>query len=151
MSSPVSVLLVDDSLIALTILSRMLSKSPEIQVVGKARSGREALELIPRLQPAVVCTDLHMPDMDGLELTKAIMEHFPRPILVVSAAVHPEDAQNVFSLLEAGAIDVLPKPRGGLAADEPHIAQELISRIKILAGVVALTRRQKILPGLGQS
>ena len=67
--SPVSVLLVDDSLIALTILSRMLSTSPDIQVVGKARSGREALELIPRLQPAVICTDLHMPDMDGLELT----------------------------------------------------------------------------------
>jgi two-component system, chemotaxis family, protein-glutamate methylesterase/glutaminase len=149
-SSPVSVLLVDDSLIALTILSRMLSTSPDIQVVGKARSGREALELIPRLQPAVICTDLHMPDMDGLELTKEIMGRFPRPILVVSSAVHPEDAHNVFSLLEAGAIDVLPKPHGGLAADERGIAQELIRKIKIISGVVALTRRQKILPGLGE-
>ena len=117
-SSAVSVLLVDDSLIALTILSRMLSTSPDIQVVGKARNGREALELIPRLQPAVICTDLHMPDMDGLELTKEIMARFPRPILVVSAAVHPEDSHNVFQLLEAGAIDVLPKPRGGLAETE---------------------------------
>jgi len=142
-SSAVSVLLVDDSLIALTILSRMLSTSPDIQVVGKARSGREALELIPRLQPAVVCTDLHMPDMDGLELTKEIMARFPRPILVVSAAVHPEDIHNVFSLLEAGAIDVLPKPRGGLAADEQRVSQELVSKIKIISGVVALTRRQK--------
>ena len=149
-SSPVSVLLVDDSLIALTILSRMLSTSPDIQVVGKARSGREALELIPRLHPAVICTDLHMPDMDGLELTKEIMARFPRPILVVSAAVQPEDAHNVFNLLEAGAIDVLPKPRGGLAADEPHIAQELIRKIKIISGVVALTRRQKTVSGLGQ-
>jgi two-component system, chemotaxis family, protein-glutamate methylesterase/glutaminase len=145
--SPVSVLLVDDSLIALTILSRMLSTSPDIQVVGKARSGREALELIPRLQPAVICTDLHMPDMDGLELTKEIMGCFPRPILVVSAAVHPEDSHNVFSLLEAGAIDVLPKPHGGLAADEQRVAQELISKIKIISGVVALTRRQKMTPG----
>lgn len=142
-SSAVSVLLVDDSLIALTILSRMLSTSPDIQVVGKARSGREALELIPRLQPAVVCTDLHMPDMDGLELTKEIMARFPRPILVVSAMVHPEDSHNVFSLLEAGAIDVLPKPRGGLAADEQRVSQELVSKIKIISGVVALTRRQK--------
>jgi two-component system, chemotaxis family, protein-glutamate methylesterase/glutaminase len=149
-SSPVSVLLVDDSLIALTILSRMLSTSPEIQVVGKARSGREALELIPRLQPAVICTDLHMPDMDGLELTKEVMARFPRPILVVSAAVQPEDIHNVFSLLEAGAVDVLPKPRGGLAADEPHIAQELIRKIKLISGVIALTRRQKAVSGLGQ-
>jgi two-component system, chemotaxis family, protein-glutamate methylesterase/glutaminase len=113
-------------------------------VVGKARSGREALELIPRLQPAVVCTDLHMPDMDGLQLTKEIMGRFARPILVVSAAVHPEDAQNVFRLLEAGAVDILPKPRGGLAADEQRIAQELIRKIKIISGVVALTRRQQV-------
>ena len=148
MSSPVSVLLVDDSLIALTILSRMLATSPDIRVVGKARSGREALELIPRLQPAVVCTDLHMPDIDGLELTKEIMDRFPRPILVVSAAVHPEDAHNVFRLLEAGAIDVLPKPRGGLVVDEPRVAQELIRKIKIISGVVALTRRQRRGPGL---
>lgn len=147
-SAPVSVLLIDDSLIALTILSRMLSTSPDIQVVGKACSGREALELIPRLQPAVICTDLNMPDMDGLQLTKEIMERFPRPILVVSAAVHPEDAHNVFRLLEAGAIDVLPKPRGGLAADEQGVAQELIRKIKIISGVVALTRRQKIVSGL---
>jgi chemotaxis response regulator CheB len=148
MSSPVSVLLVDDSLIALTILSRMLATSPDIRVVGKARSGREALELIPRLQPAVVCTDLHMPDIDGLELTKEIMDRFPRPILVVSAAVHPEDAHNVFRLLEAGAIDVLPKPRGGLVVDEPRVAQELIRKIKIISGVVALTRRQRRGAGL---
>jgi two-component system, chemotaxis family, protein-glutamate methylesterase/glutaminase len=147
-SSPVSVLLVDDSLIALTILSRMLSASPDIQVVGKARSGREALELIPRLQPAVICTDLHMPDMDGFELTKEIMGRFPRPILVVSASVHPEDTHNVFRLLEAGAIEVLPKPRGGLAADEQRVAQELISKIKIISGVRPLTRAQKILPAL---
>ena len=146
-SSPVSVLLVDDSLIALTILSRMLSTAPDIQVVGKARSGREALELIPRLQPAVICTDLHMPDMDGLQLTKEIMRRFPRPILVVSAAVQPEDTHNVFSLLEAGAIDVLPKPRGGLAADEQHLTQELIRKIKLISGVVALTRRPKIASG----
>jgi two-component system chemotaxis response regulator CheB len=150
MSSPVSVLLVDDSLIALTILSRMLSSSPDIQVVGKARSGREALELIPQLQPAVVCTDLHMPDMDGLALTQEIMKRFPRPILIVSAAVHPEDAHTVFRLLEAGAIDVLPKPRGGLAADEPRVAQKLIRKIRILSGVVAFTRRQKNRPGVGQ-
>jgi two-component system, chemotaxis family, protein-glutamate methylesterase/glutaminase len=147
-SAPVSVLLVDDSLIALTILSRMLSTSPDIQVVGTARSGREALEMIPRLQPAVICTDLNMPDMDGLQLTKEIMERFPRPILVVSAAVHPEDAHNVFRLLEAGAIDILPKPRGGLAADEQGVAQELIRKIKIISGVVALTRRPKIVSGL---
>jgi len=79
------------------------------------------------------------------------MARFPRPILVVSAAVQPEDTHNVFSLLEAGAIDILPKPRGGLAADEPQIAQELIRKIKLISGVMALTRRQRMGPGLGQS
>jgi CheY-like chemotaxis protein len=78
------------------------------------------------------------PDMDGLKLTQEIMRRFPRPILVVSAAVHPEDAHNVFKLLEAGAIDVLPKPRGGLSADEPRVAEELIRKIKIISGVAVL-------------
>jgi CheY-like chemotaxis protein len=102
--SPIRVLLVDDSALVLTILKRMLSVAPEIQVVGTARNGREALELIPQLQPAVICTDLHMPVMDGLELTREVMRQHPRPILVVSVSVQQENTQHIFRLLEAGAI-----------------------------------------------
>ena len=110
--SPIRVLLVDDSLLTLAILKRMLATAPEIQVVGTATNGKEALDMIPSLQPDVICTDLHMPVMDGLEFTRAVMERFPRPILVLSVSVQKEQTANIFQLLEAGAIDVMAKPLG---------------------------------------
>jgi two-component system, chemotaxis family, protein-glutamate methylesterase/glutaminase len=141
--APIRVLLVDDSPLALTALRRLLSASPEIQVVGTAQNGREALELIPQLQPAVICTDLHMPVMDGLELTREVMLRYPRPILVVSVSVQRDDTTNIFRLLEAGAVDVCPKPRSGLVTDEGQVTQELIAKIKILSGVVVFRRHRR--------
>jgi two-component system, chemotaxis family, protein-glutamate methylesterase/glutaminase len=143
---PVTVLLVDDSPVALIVLQRILATSPDIKVVATARSGREALEMIPKYNPAVVCTDLHMPDMDGLELTRKILELYPRPVLVVSASTQKEDTHNVFRLLEAGAIDVVPKPMGGLESDYAQIARDLISKIKVLSGVYVFRRRAGGIP-----
>lgn len=138
----ISVLLVDDSPVVLSILKRMLLTAPDIEVVGTARNGVEALELIPKLEPAVVCTDLHMPKMDGLELTREIMAQFPKPILVISVSVsREEDAQTVFRLLEAGAIDVFLKPRGGSEAEYHQLTNGLISKIRILSGVYVFRKR----------
>lgn len=135
----IRVLLVDDSAIALHILQRLLSRFPDIQVVGTAADGRKALDLLPALNPDVICTDLHMPVMDGLEFTRAVINKYPRPILVVSVSVEP-DSPNVFRLLEAGAVDVYPKPRAILDADQEKLASELASKIRILAGVHVFRR-----------
>jgi two-component system chemotaxis response regulator CheB len=141
--SPIRVLLVDDSIITLTVLRRILARAPEIQVVGTATNGREALDMIPSVQPDVICTDLHMPVMDGLEFTRAVMEKFPRPILVLSISVQKEQTANIFQLLEAGAIEVMAKPRESAVEGHELDAQELIGKIKILAGVVVLRKRLK--------
>ena len=137
--APIKVLLVDDSPITLHILQRLLSDSPGIQVVGTASHGQEALELLPSLSPDVICTDLHMPVMDGLALTHEIMHHYPRPILVVSVSVEP-NSPNIFRLLEAGALDIYPKPRAILEANQDKLARELASKIRILAGVHVFRR-----------
>jgi two-component system chemotaxis response regulator CheB len=139
---PVRVLLVDDSPLALVLLQRMLATSAEIEVVGVATHGRQALDLIPHLQPAVICTDYHMPDMNGLQLIRKVMEHFPCPILVVSSAVNETDSERIFALLEAGAVDVFPKPRGGPDADA-SAAELLVNKIKVVAGVRVFGRKQK--------
>ena len=141
--SATRVLLVDDSLLILAILKRMLASVPDIQVVGTATNGREALDMIPSVQPDVICTDLHMPVMDGLEFTRAVMQRFPRPILVLSVSVQKEQTSNIFQLLEAGAIDILAKPRGTAVAGSELDARELVSKIKILAGVVVIRKRGK--------
>lgn len=137
----IRVLLVDDSPIALHILQRLLSRSPDIQVVGTAGNGREALDLLPALNPDVVCVDLHMPVMDGLEFTREAMSKYPRPILVVSVSVE-SDSPNVFRLLEAGAVDVYPKPRAILDADDERLSREFASKIRIVAGVHVFRRTE---------
>ncbi|MGD1804534.1 chemotaxis-specific protein-glutamate methyltransferase CheB [Dapis sp. BLCC M126] len=136
----IKVLVVDDSPIALIVLKRIFATSPEIEVVGTAKNGLEALKLIPQVQPDVICTDLHMASMNGLEFTREVMHKYARPILVISSSVQEHDTQNVFQLLEAGAVDVFPKPQTGFTSDYDAIKQELINKIKILSGVKVFTR-----------
>ncbi|WP_199248119.1 chemotaxis-specific protein-glutamate methyltransferase CheB [[Phormidium] sp. ETS-05] len=140
----IRVLIVEDSPVATIILKRILDAPPEIEVVGAAKSGIEGLEMIPRVQPDVICTDLHMPRMGGLEFTSEVMARFPKPILVISSSVQPEDTHNVFKLLDAGAVDVFPKPRAGITGNGYEILkQELLAKIRILAGVSVFTMRRK--------
>ncbi len=138
----IKVFLVDDSLIALTVLKRILAVSPEIEIVGTAMDAKTALIAIPIHKPDVICTDFHMADMDGLELTKQIMATYPRPILVISTSVQPNDPYNIFQLLEAGAIDVFAKPVSGTTADYELIKTALIDKVKLLAGVAVFKKRQ---------
>jgi two-component system chemotaxis response regulator CheB len=137
--SPIRVFLVDDSPVALTLLKRMLATSPDIKVVGTARDGKEALALFPATQPKVICTDYHMPIMDGLALVREAMVTYPRPILVISSVITPENRDKTYELLEAGAVDVFPKPTGLDPFDET--ARQLVQKIRILAGVFVVTRR----------
>ncbi|MBF0317939.1 MAG: chemotaxis-specific protein-glutamate methyltransferase CheB [Nitrospirae bacterium] len=139
----VRVLLIDDSQIALAVLKRMLAYDPEIEVVGGFTNAVEALRMIPVLSPDVICTDLHMPGMDGLVFTRTVMERFPLPILVVSVSVQAHHTHTIFELLDNGAIDVFPKPKGILDGDFEKHARELTSKVKILSGVVAFTRHRK--------
>ena len=140
---PIRVLLVEDSPVVLIILKRIFVSSPEIEVVGTAENGLDALELIPKIHPDVICTDLHMAQMNGLEFIREVMVKFPRPILVISASVQAQDTYNVFQLLEAGAVDVFPKPTSGRASDYEDLKLELTAKIKILSGVKVFTRHQK--------
>ena len=146
----IQVLLVDDSPVVRTVLKKMLTATGEIEVVGLAADGREALELIPRTNPQVVLTDLQMPNMDGLALVKEIMRTTPLPILVVSGLVESDrTSQTNFELLEAGAIDVFPKPAGGFKDADQKMSRQLISKVKILRGVVPITRRDYAAPPPG--
>ena len=134
----IDVFLVEDSPIALQILTKIISDAPDLRVVGTADNGRDALLAIPQANPDVVCTDLYMKGIDGLELIQQLMSRFPKPILVISVAVGADNPENVFQLLQAGAIDVFPKPTTGLPSD--YNKDELINKIRVLAGVKVVTR-----------
>ncbi|NJP10912.1 MAG: chemotaxis-specific protein-glutamate methyltransferase CheB [Leptolyngbyaceae cyanobacterium RU_5_1] len=141
---PIRVLLVEDSPVAVVILRRILDASPQIEVVGVAYTGVEALDLIPTVQPDVICTDLHMPQMDGFEFTVQVMSRYPRPILVISASVQEEDTHHVFRLLEAGAVDIFPKPLAGLTGDDQDFSRILIDKIQVLSGIKVFKKKQRL-------
>ena len=131
--NPVKVVLVEDSIVALEVLERLLNSSPDIDVVGTARDGAEALRVINQTKPDVICTDLQMPTMDGLEFTQKLMAQNPLPVLVISNAVHPGDVENIYSLMKAGALDFFPKPNSGTATDYEKIKGALVTKIKVLS------------------
>jgi CheY-like chemotaxis protein len=83
---PLRLLLVDDSHLFLGTLRRLLDTMSTVDVVGVATSGREALELVDRLKPEIVLTDLAMPEMDGLELTRRLATRPERPTIIIMSA-----------------------------------------------------------------
>src|SRR4028118_1011867 len=141
MTTSKKVVLVEGSPVALEILQRLLNSSPEVDVVGTARNGVEALEVITRTKPDVICTDFMMESMDGLELTKRVMAEDPRPILVISNFVQKTDVDNVFRLLQAGVSDVFPKPSTDSPTDYEKLKNALISKIKVLSHMKVTAKR----------
>jgi two-component system chemotaxis response regulator CheB len=131
-TSPIRVLIVDDSAFMRAALSRMITLDPALQVVGTAASGGEALQRIVPLNPDVITLDVEMPGLDGLETLRRIMAQFPRPVIMVSSLTL-KSAEITFNALAAGAFDYVPKQLAANSLDILHIRDDLISRIKAAA------------------
>lgn len=128
---PIRVLIVDDSPFMRKALERMLT-TEDIQVVGSARDGEDALEKIPQLKPDIVTLDVEMPRMDGLACLKRIMTDFPRPVLMVSSLTQ-EGATATLEALAAGALDFIPKETSLASNSILQIQQDLQEKVRKLA------------------
>ena len=84
-TNPITVLIVDDSAFMRHILTREIGADPEIEVVGTAIDGEDALAKIEELDPKVVTLDVEMPRMDGITALRIIMQRFPRPVVMLSS------------------------------------------------------------------
>jgi len=104
----VRVLIVEDSPVVRELLIHILGSDPEIEVVGTAKTGREALEAVERTRPDIITMDVHMPKMNGFDATRRIMETRPTPIVIVSGTLEVAETASVFRAIEAGALAVLP-------------------------------------------
>jgi two-component system chemotaxis response regulator CheB len=127
----VRVLVVDDSAYVRKIVKEMLSRGDGIDVVGTARDGEEALEMVEALQPDVVTSDLIMPAVDGVEFIRRQMARKPVPIIVVSIAA--EASEMVLAALDAGAIDFVQKPTALATEKVFAIAEELVAKVTAAA------------------
>jgi len=135
----VRVLIVEDSLVCAEIIKQILETDKDIEVVGIAVNGEEAINLVTRLKPDIITMDIHMPKMNGLEATEYIMAYHPTPIIVVSSSIHDRDTHLAFEAISAGALDVLEKPDPIIWENFAQIGNELIKKVKFLSKVKVIT------------
>ena len=128
----IKVLIVDDSAFMRKILTDILNSDPDINVIGFARNGREAIDKVKLLKPDLVTMDVEMPIMSGIEALGAIMLNNPLPVLMLSSLTS-NGADETLKALELGAVDFIQKPSSIYAINPTDIKTELISKIKIAA------------------
>ena len=111
---PIRLLVVDDSAYNRRNIADVFATYSEVEVVGKAADGEEALRLASLLKPDVITLDLEMPRMDGFTFLRILMSRQPTPVIVVSSYSQKE---NVFKALELGALDFVAKPTAQISPD----------------------------------
>jgi two-component system, chemotaxis family, protein-glutamate methylesterase/glutaminase len=128
------VLVVDDSAFMRKVLEGIFNADPQLQVVGHAKDGREAIALAESLKPDVITMDLNMPHMDGLQATAQIMTSNPRPVVIVSSE-SKEGADSTLKALELGAIEFVTKPSSGIDLDMQSVREDLLRKVRMAAKV----------------
>jgi two-component system, chemotaxis family, protein-glutamate methylesterase/glutaminase len=137
--APVTIVVVDDSATQRRFVRAAVAADPMLQVVGEARTGRDAVQLVERLRPTAVLMDLHLPVMNGIQAIERIMATRPTPIVVYSSFVDGVDRANAASAYAAGAVDVMAKPGPNDSGRLEEYAEALRSRLRVAGRVRVIT------------
>ncbi len=135
--SRTKVLIIDDSAIVRQVFAELISREPDLEVVGTAPDPYVARDKIVQLKPEVITLDLEMPRMDGLTFLKKLMHYHPLPVIIVSSLTQ-RGSQLALEALELGAVEVLAKP--GSAFSVGDLGGQLVEKIR----AAALTRPKKL-------
>lgn len=131
----IRVLVVDDSATAREAISAMLCSAPDMQVIGQATDGIEAVQMTAELKPDAITMDINMPRMNGHEATQRIMAMTPTPIVVVTTVSQQEMVHNGLDILLAGALEIVQKPSSLTAQGYETIQAELIAKVRAVAQI----------------
>src|ERR1044071_6763952 len=139
-TNKVKVMVVDDSAVMRKLISNLLARDGEIEVIATAIDGDFALSKIDQLRPDVVTLDVEMPRMDGLTTLERIVTEYRLPVVMLSSFTE-RGAAATMQALEMGAVDFVCKPK--VASQIGGLADELISKVKAAArsDVAALNLR----------
>lgn len=129
----IKLLIVDDSALVRKLLSEMLGKDRDIEIVGTANDPYAARERIKQLNPDVITLDVEMPRMDGITFLENLMRLRPMPVVMVSSLTQ-RGADVTLRALELGAVDFVTKPKVDVAGSLASYADELIAKVKMAAG-----------------
>lgn len=125
----INVVVVDDSAFMRMVLKDIIDSQPDMQVVGVAKDGLEALEIVKLKKPDVVTLDVEMPRMNGIETLKNIMSKFPTRVIMVSSLTE-EGADITITALSMGAVDFLTKPSGSTSLSFREVSDILVQKIR---------------------
>ncbi len=126
---PIRLMVVDDSAYNRRNIADVFAGYPEVEVVGKAADGEEALRLATLLKPDVITLDLEMPRMDGFTFLRILMSRQPTPVIVVSSYSQKE---NVFKALELGALDFVAKPTAQISPDAQDLRDQILEKVLLV-------------------
>ena len=129
---PIRVLVVDDSTFIRNTISTMLAKSSDIQIVGTARNGEEAIQKVKELKPDIMTLDIDMPRMNGLQVLEHLMHRYPLPVIMISSLTEA-GAKETLRALELGAVDFIPKHLNGSVLSISKIESQLLHKVRALA------------------
>ena len=131
-ANKIRVLIVDDSAVMRRILTELLGRDPEIEIVGTAIDPIVARDKLVQLRPDVMTLDIEMPRMDGITFLEKVMQHMPTRTLIISS-LSTAGSSSSLRALEVGAVDVMAKPKIDVASNLEEMGREVIERVKAVA------------------
>lgn len=144
----IRILIVDDSETEIQILKSIVATDRDIEVVGCANNGKEALAMVKKLKPDLITMDIVMPLMDGIEAIHMIMMSHPTPIVVISSKLNDNDLNFTFRALDAGALSVLEKPEVFNSPTFEATKKRVLETIKNMASIHVIKRKARITPSI---
>lgn len=139
---PISVMVVDDAVVARSLVARWVDSEPDMKVVATLRTGREAVDQVEQADPDVVVLDIEMPDLDGISALPLLLKKKRDLVVIMASAITRRGAEVSLRALSLGAADYIPKPESTReAANSTEFRRELIEKIRNL-GRRGLSRRQ---------
>lgn len=143
MDEKIKVFTIDDSPIYRQVLREIINSDPELEYCGYASNGALAIEKLKHVQPDVITLDIEMPELDGIETLKYIMENDPVPTIMVSSFTK-DGADITFKALELGAVDYIQKPESmDLKSNVEFLEDLLITKIKVFSHMKVIQNEKR--------